>query len=106
MLPDDKRLIKFVDPADPTVRSSPMMSKFEFNAVIALRATQLSRGMLHLVDAPNLEIKTNMELRAIAIQELKEGKCPLIVKRSFPGGFAEYWKVSDLDLSNVTDLMR
>lgn len=103
---NEKRKIKYSTAEDTDTRSSPMMSKYEFNSVIGLRATMLSKGAIPLVDVTDLEIKSNMELRSVAIRELNENKLPFIVERQLPGGKSEHWKVASLDLSNVRELMR
>ena len=33
----------------------------------------------------------------IALQELKEGKIPFIIRRPLPNGASEYWKINDLE---------
>lgn len=87
--------------------SKPIMTKYEFNSIIALRTTHLSLGAIPFVDVPNdLKITTNMELRKIAIQELKEGKLPFIVKRTIPNHLPEYWNIKDMDLQAVRNIIR
>jgi len=77
--------------------SKMIMTKYEFNLVISQRTIQLSTGHIPFVtiDKP---IKSNMDLRLIALEELKQGKIPFIIKRPIPGGGCEYWKVNDLEL--------
>lgn len=88
-------------------RSSPVMTKYEFNQIISLRTTHLSRGAIPLVTLPdNFNIESNMELRRIAMMELREGKVPYLVKRVLPNNKTEYWKVKQMDLSAVRNLMR
>jgi DNA-directed RNA polymerases I, II, and III subunit RPABC2 len=90
-----------------TYRSMPVMTKYEFDQLIGLRTMHLARGAPPLVDVPeDYKIHSNMELRNIAIRELKEKKMPYIVKRPMPNGKTEYWRVEDLDLIAVTELMR
>jgi len=87
--------------------SLPWMTKYEFDQLIGLRTMHLSRGAIPMVDIPaNFQIKTNMELRKIAIQELKEQKLPYIIKRSLPNGKIEYWPVAKLQLHAVNHMMR
>lgn len=88
-------------------RSLPMMTKYEFDELIALRTLHLSRQAPPLVPViDGYKVQSNMGLRAIALQELKEKKLPYLIKRQMPNGKAEYWKVKDLDLSAVEYLMR
>jgi len=102
---DDYHKVKHAD--KKAYRSLPIMTKYEFNEVIALRVTQLSKGAPPFVDIPeDFTIQGNMALRAIAIQELKEKKLPFIVKRGMPNGKMEYISVADLNLTAVEHLFR
>lgn len=88
-------------------RSMPIMTRYEFDQVIALRTMHLSRGAPPMVDVPeDFQVRTNMELRSIAIRELKEGRLPYFIKRPMPNAKPEYWKVSELSLAAVEQLMR
>lgn len=92
-------------------RSNPLITKYEFDQIISLRTTHLSRGAIPFVDLPtNFTIESNIELRKIALQELREGKMPYIIKRSLPTTSGkpdiEYWKIKDLDFASVRNLMR
>lgn len=92
----------------PTARRSlPIMTKYEFAAVVGLRTMHLSKGARPFVPVPpDLKIAGNMQLREIAVRELREGRLPYIVKRPFPNGVAEYVRACDLDLVAVRHLMR
>lgn len=86
--------------------SLPYMTKYEFDQLIGVRATNLSRGAPILVDIPpNYKINSNMELRKVAIRELVEKKLPYIIKRTLPNGKNEYWSVSKLGLEMVRYLL-
>lgn len=86
--------------------SLPIMTKYEFNLLIGLRTVHLSRGAQIFVEIPeNYKIRTNMELREIAIRELKEKKLPYTIKRKMPNGKIEYWPVSKLNLNVVRHMM-
>jgi DNA-directed RNA polymerases I, II, and III subunit RPABC2 len=88
-------------------RSLPFMTKYEFNQLVSLRTLHLAKGAPPLVELPeNFTAKTNMELRTIALRELKEKKMPYIVKRPMPNGKTEYWRVDELDLVAVQHLFR
>lgn len=88
-------------------RSSPLMTKYEFNQLIGLRTTHIARGSPIFVPVDEtLNIHSNMGLRTIAQKELLEGRLPYIVKRTLPTGKLEYWRVKDLDLSAVRSLFR
>lgn len=101
---DDIQKIK-TDPKEH--QSMPIMTKYEFNQLISLRITHLSRGAIPFIQLPEeMGIRTNMNLRKIALQELKEGKLPYLIKRPLPNNRVEYWKVKDLDLVAVRNLIR
>jgi DNA-directed RNA polymerase subunit K/omega len=86
--------------------SKPIMTKYEFFQVVSIRATQLALGALPFIDISDLKIQSNMELRKIALQELKEGKLPYIIKRPLPNNKFEYYRMRDLDLVAVQHMMR
>ena len=85
--------------------SKLIMTKYEFNQVIGVRTTQLSLGSVAFIDIEKLNIKSNIELRKVAIEELKQGKLPYIIKRPLPNNKFEYVRVSDLDLVAVKYMM-
>lgn len=86
--------------------SKPIMTKYEFNQIISLRSNQLALGSMPFIDTTNLVIKSNMEMRAVALQELNEGKLPFILKRPLPNNRYEYYRIKDLDLVAVQYMMR
>ena len=53
-----------------------------------------------------MKVTSNMELRRIALMELREGKLPYLVKRTMPNNKIEYWKIKDMDLTAVRTLLR
>lgn len=90
-----------------TLRSLPIMTKYEFDQVIGLRTMHLSKGAPPLVEVPSdFRITTNMHLREIALREMQEHRLPYIIKRPLPNGKTEYVRVGDLDLTAVQHLMR
>lgn len=80
--------------------SKLIMTKYEFNLIISQRTVQLANGHIPFVK-PEKHVKSNMDLRKIAIQELKEGKIPFIIKRPLPNDKYEFIRIKDLDLSAV-----
>lgn len=90
-----------------TYRSMSFMTKYEFNELISLRTLHLAKGAPPMIDIEDdYKTKTNMDLRKIALQELKDKKLPYIIKRVMPNGKIEYWNVDDLDLITVKHLFR
>lgn len=83
------------------------MTKYEFDQLIGLRTMHLSRGAIPFVDLePGYTTKGNMELREIAIRELREGKLPYIIKRPMPNGNPEFWPCSKLSLKAIEYMIR
>ena len=69
------------------------LTKYERAKVIGIRATQLSQG------SPSTIISTkNMTIYDIAWEEIKQKKCPYIIKRYLPDGSFEEWNVNDLEI--------
>lgn len=87
--------------------SRAFLTKYEFDQVIGLRTMHLSKNAIPLVDMPEgFHIKSNMDLRQIALKEITEDKLPYIIKRKMPNGKIEYWRLSDLKLTAVRHLLR
>lgn len=85
----------------------PVLTKYEFDSLIALRTMHLSHMALPFVDLPEgFRIKSNMELRKIALMELEAGKLPYMVKRVLPNKKIEFHKLKDMNLSAVKHLLR
>ena len=84
--------------------SKLIMTKYEFNLVISQRTVQLSQGHIPFINI-DIEVKSNMDLRKIAIDELKQGKVPFIIKRPLPNDKYEFVRVRDLDLTAVKYMM-
>ncbi len=84
--------------------SKPIMTTYEYNQIIGLRTIQLAQGAINFVPITNT-IKSNMDLRETAIEELKQGKLPFIIKRPLPNNKFEYFRVRDLDLIKVKYMM-
>jgi DNA-directed RNA polymerase subunit K/omega len=81
--------------------SLPLMTKYELDQIIGLRATHLSKGAAPLVDVTGLTVLSNMELRRVALEELRQARLPYIIKRPLPCGEAEYVRVSDLECAHL-----
>lgn len=102
---DDIQKIRAADRS--TYVTLPWLTKYEFDQVIGLRTMQLSKGAVPFVKLPpGFSIKSNMELRKVAIDELKQARLPYMIKRPLPSGKAEYWPVDELALDAVVHLMR
>lgn len=84
--------------------SKLIMTRFEFNTIISLRTSHISLGAMPFIEIKedmSDKIKSNMDLRKIALEELKQNKIPYIIKRPLPNNKHEYVRVKDLNLSAV-----
>lgn len=97
---------KVLSGLDSNKISKMIMTKYELDQVLGIRTIQLAQGAIPFVNTDNLIIKSNMELRQIALKELKEGKLPLLIKRPLPNNKHEYVRVKDLDLIAVKYMLR
>lgn len=104
-IPDDIQKVRSANTSE--YRSTSVMTKYEFNQLISLRITHLANGAIPFVQMPeDMKVTSNMELRRIALMELREGKLPYLVKRTMPNNKIEYWKIKDMDLTAVRTLLR
>jgi DNA-directed RNA polymerase subunit K/omega len=106
-------VLKVIEHLNDAKISKPIMTIYEFDKIIALRTQQIASGAPLFVDVEegksvgnNLHIKSNMELRQIALRELIEGRLPFMVERKLPNNKKEYYRLKDLDLVAVKDRIR
>ena len=95
---------KIFSSLNDTKISKLIMTKYEFNLVISQRTVQLSQGHIPFINI-DIDVKSNMDLRKIAIEELKQAKIPFIIKRPLPNDKYEFIRVRDLDLTAVKYMM-
>ena len=95
---------KILSTLDKPKISKPIMTRYEFNVVISTRTGQISLGAIPFVEIKD-DIKSNMDLRKIALEELKQNKIPFIIKRPLPNNKYEFIRVKDLSLSAVKYMM-
>ena len=97
---------KVIDHLNDVKISKPIMTIYEFDKIIALRTQQIASGAPLFIDNITTDVKSNMELRQIALKELTEGRLPFMVERKLPNNKKEYYRVRDLDLVAVRDRIR
>ena len=95
---------KILNSLDKPKISKMIMTKYEFNGIISLRTSQLSLGAIPFVEIKD-DIKSNMDLRKIALEELRQNKIPYLFKRPLPNNKYEYVRVKDLNLIAVKYMM-
>ena len=72
--------------------SRPIITIYERSLLIGKRATQIAYGA-----SPLITVEAGMNEVAIAEEELKQRRMPLIIKRTI-GDHTEYWKPADMIL--------
>ena len=73
--------------------TSPILTKFEKAKILGIRAEMLSNGAMPVISKP---YPNNTYL--IAVEELKQKKIPLLIRRKLPNGNIEDWRLEDLIL--------
>jgi DNA-directed RNA polymerase subunit K/omega len=86
--------------------SNAIMTRYEFDQIIGNRANQLAYGAIAFVDTTGIKTKSNMELRQVALEELKQGRLPYIIGRKMSDGKMAYYRIRDMDLTAVQHMMR
>ena len=81
---------------DENHRSIPILTKYEEAKILGARAKQINESDHVYVDVP----PNIIDGYTIAQMELKEKKIPFIIRRPFPNGRFEYWRISDLEQVN------
>jgi DNA-directed RNA polymerase subunit K/omega len=72
--------------------SRPVMTQYEKTLILGERATQFAYGT-----EPNIEVKPGMTVIEMATEELRQRKCPFIIKR-YIGEIVEYWRPEDMEI--------
>jgi DNA-directed RNA polymerase subunit K/omega len=99
-------VLKVIEHLNDTKISKPIMTIYEFDKIIALRTQQIASGAPLFIDNITTDVKSNMELRQIALKELTEGRLPFMIERKLPNNKKEYYRVRDLDLVAIRDRIR
>lgn len=99
-------VLKVIEHLSDTKISKPIMTIYEFDKIIALRTQQIASGAPLFINNITTDVKSNMELRQIALIELTEGRLPFMVERKLPNNKKEYYRIRDLDLVAVRDRIR
>ena len=74
----------------------PHMTKFERAKILGIRAEMIASG-----DKPLIELNGVFNnAYQIAVEELKQKKIPLIIRRTLPNGSIEDWRVEEMILKN------
>jgi len=76
-----------------TNKTKNILTKYEKVKLIGVRAEQLQRGA-----PPNVPFDDSVpfDARALAHEELRQHKLPLMLRRKLPDGSLEYWRLDDM----------
>lgn len=75
--------------------TTPYLTKYERARVLGARALQISMNAPVMIDIGNMT-----DPYQIAVEELNQGKIPLIIRRKMPDGSHEDWSVDELIIDN------
>jgi DNA-directed RNA polymerase subunit K/omega len=78
---------------DPLHTTTPIMTKFEYARILGVRAKQINDGCAPLIETDLVDGA------AIALEELRQKKLPILIRRPIHGGH-EYWRPEDLENLN------
>lgn len=76
----------------------PFFTKYEFTALVGVRAQQLAEGAKPLVTLDGLVTSSPRFVWELAEKEITNKKLPFIIHRQFPNGKAEYWSATELTI--------
>lgn len=92
-----------------------LMTKYELSDILSCRTKQISNGAYPFVskitvdgvekNISDIPFKTDIDIRMIAIEELKKGVIPFIIKRPLGNNKFDYIRVRDMDLTAVRHLL-
>lgn len=100
--PSEPKTVADADAEKQPAITVPWLTKYEFTRVVSDRATMLAYGAVPFIPLPpNFAIKTNMELREVALRELRLGLLPFKLRRPLPDGTIEEVKLRDLTIPEV-----
>ncbi len=74
-------------------------TKYEYTALLAMRAQQIAEGAKPLVSLEGLKTSDPMFVWNVAKREIEQQKLPFIVRRQLPDGASEFWSVSELEMN-------
>ncbi len=74
-------------------------SKYEYTALLAMRAQQIAEGAKPLVSLDGLKTSDPMFVWNVAKREIEQQKLPFLVRRQLPDGTSEFWSVAELEMN-------
>jgi DNA-directed RNA polymerase I, II, and III subunit RPABC2 len=76
----------------------PYYTKYEYTALVAVRAQQISDGAKPLVSLEGLRTSDPMFVWNVAKREIEERKLPFIIRRQLPNKTMEFWSAMELEV--------
>jgi DNA-directed RNA polymerase I, II, and III subunit RPABC2 len=76
----------------------PYYTKYEYTALVGVRAQELADGAKPLVSLNNFITSSPRFVWEVAEREILEKKLPFIIHRRFPNGISEYWSTNELNV--------
>lgn len=84
---------------DPRNRSSlPYYTKYEYTALVGIRAQQIADGARPLVSLSGMDKTSTQFVTKLAQKEINEQVLPFIIHRRMPSGVSEYWSAKELSV--------
>jgi DNA-directed RNA polymerase I, II, and III subunit RPABC2 len=77
----------------------PYFSKYEYTALLSVRAQQLADGAPPMVPMQEFNRDDPRLIWKVAEREILERKLPFILRRHLPDGSSEYWSIAELELA-------
>ncbi len=74
-------------------------TKYEYTALLAMRAQQIAEGAKPLVSLDGLKTSDPMFVWNVAKREIAQQKLPFLVRRQLPDGTSEFWSVTELEMN-------
>lgn len=79
--------------------SLPVMTKYEFTALLASRKNQLANGATPMISLDGIDTRDPIFLDTVARQELYEKKLPFLwICRRMPDNKNEFWCTTELEI--------
>ncbi len=72
-------------------------TKYEYTALVALRAQQLAEGAKPLVTFDGLKTSDPMFVWNVAKREIEQRRLPYLVRRQLPDGTSEFWSAQEME---------
>lgn len=74
-------------------------TKYEYTALLAMRAEQIAQGAKPLVSLDGLKTSDPMFVWNVAKREIEQRKLPFLVRRQMPNGSAEFWSAQEMEVA-------